>query len=365
MGLARTLIASGSTERLAMAIRGTLCWLLAAVISGSSVSVRAASPVPAGAPVQGTCLAEQDKPDLDGAAAEAAALKFVQSLNAGDVTAIAGQMTTVGRAATTDAQITATLKAMRSFGVVGAPTLTKAYVLNVNAAPAATGIVPCMSPAPNPEWDSVAVMGPAGKQAHVLFAASSAENVVNYVIWLRVEGGAWRVTAFYVGSGLMGGRSGADWWEVAKKQRQEGHDFNAALAYSTARNLLYRGPNYSGPTFISLMQDARTMSIPQELVGPFPMNWTLDGRAFRIALVSPVGTSGKRAVLAIAQLSDFADNPDADRQNHILIDAFNKAHPEWREVFDWLAVKTCKTDGSLCFGSVYDRKDGYLHGPPS
>ena len=68
--------------------------------------------------------------------------------------------------------------------------------------------------------------------------------------------------------------------------------------------------------------------------------------------------------LALAQLSDFSDNLDADRQNHLLIDAFSKVHPEWREVFDWLAAKTCKPDGSLCFGSVYDRKSGYLQGPP-
>ena len=261
-----------------------------------------------------SCLAEQAKPVPDGAAAEAAALKF-EALSAGDVASFSGQMTTAGRAAATDAQIAGTLKGLGAFGVIGVPTLTKAYMLNVNPAPAAIGFVPC------------------------------GEGVVTYAILLQVEDGAWRVAAFHVGPSLMAGRTGSDWWEVAKKQRQECHDFTAALTYATARNLLYRGPNYTGPMFVSVMQDARTLPVPKELSGPFPMTWTMDGRTFKIAQVSPTGTSGGRSVLALVQLSDFADNKDADRQNHVLIDAFDKVHPEWREVFDWLAAKTCKPDG--------------------
>jgi hypothetical protein len=275
-------------------------------------------------------------------------------------------MTTAGRALSTDAQIAASLKNLRSLEVVGAPSLSKAYMLNVNLAPAAVGFVPCMSPAPDAEWDSVAVMGPALKQAHVLFtAATNGEGVVTYVIWLQVENGAWRVASFYVGPSLMAGRNGADWWEVAKKQRQAGHDFTAALTYATARTLLYRGPTYTGPMLASVMQDARTLVIPKELSGPMPTTWDLDNQTFKIAQVSHSGTSGGRSVLSLVQLSDFSDTQDAGRQNHSLIDAFGKVHPEWREVFDWLAVKTCKPDGSICFGSVYDRKDGYLQGPPA
>jgi hypothetical protein len=119
------------------------------------------------------------------------------------------------------------------------------------------------------------------------------------------------------------------------------------------------------PTLVAVSKDAQTLITPKELTGPFPTTWIMDGRSFRIALVSHAGTSGGRSVLALVQLSDFADNEDADRRNHVLIDAFRKAHPEWPEVFDWLAAKTCKPDGSLCFGTVYDRKDGYLQRPPS
>ena len=106
------------------------------------------------------------------------------------------------------------------------------------------------------------------------------------------------------------------------------------------------------------------LALPKELSGKWPVTWAMDGRAFKVAKISLVGTSGRRVVLAIIQMSDFTDAQAADHQNRLLIDAFNSVHPEWREAFDWLAVKSCKPDGSTCFGSVYDRKAGYVQGPP-
>jgi len=257
------------------------------------------------------------------------------------------------------------LKGFQSLGVTGAPNLTKAYILNLNPPPASIGHVPCISSAPDSEWDTVAVVGPAVKQAHVLFSATTqGDGVVTYTIWLQVEDGGWRVAAFHVGPSSMAGLSGVDWWEAAKKQRKEGHDLSAALIYATAQNLLYRGPNYTDPALVPVMQDEQSLTLPKELSDKWPVTWAMDGQAFKIAKISLVGTSDRRVVLAIIQMSDFTDNQSADRQNHLLIDAFNDVHPEWREAFDWLAVKSCKPDGSACFGSVYDRKDGYVQRPP-
>jgi len=348
-----------------MAIRAALCALLAVAFGATANSCWATEPTATLSPSAGTCLAEQAKPDPDGASAEAVALRFVQALSAGDAAGVGAQMTTAGRASATDAQIAATLKGVQALGVDGQPTLSKAYILNLNPAPTAISRVPCMSPAPDAEMDFVAV-GPAAKQAHVLFTApTNGEGVVTYVIWLQVEEANWRIAAFWVSPSQMAGRSGVDWWEIAKKQRQERHDFNAALIYETAQSLLDRGPNYQGPMILAVMSDARTLTPPKELSGQFPLTWSMDGKTFKVVGVRHTGTSGGRSVLAIVQLSDFTSNEDADRQNHLLIDAFNKTHPEWREVFDWLASKTCKPDGSLCFGSVYERKSGYLKGPPS
>lgn len=311
----------------------------------------------------GNCTAEDTAPDADGLASQATALKFVQAAMEGDLSTARSLLVPEAKTDASKAQIaaiTASLKAMN----VGQPTLSKAYLLKYDIVPKDIAHVPCMAPGPNRGMDFVAA-GPALKQAYVLFTAhTQGEGVSTYTIWLRIDDGAWRIVSFHLDPSRMGGRDAFAWWSIAKEQRRQGHDLNAALLYSTARALLYRGPFYQPAGLVPLLQDMQTLHMPDEIKGKPPFNWTLDGQIFKVMSVSPVGVPGGKVVLALVQQSsDWTTDEDADRQNHWLINTYMKVHPEWSQVFDYIASRTCKPDLSLCFGTMYAKGAGYMKGP--
>ena len=60
---------------------------------------------------------------------------------------------------------------------------------------------------------------------------------------------------------------------------------------------------------------------------------------------------------------DWEGEAAADAQNRALIDAYDAAHPEWREIANALSVRTeMPADGEL-FGTVLDRGAGYAEPP--
>jgi hypothetical protein len=312
----------------------------------------------------GSCGAVEGSADADGVASEAAALKFILSLAAGDTSSARSMMTAAARKNTTAVQLAAVADAIKAMRPAGEPAVSTAYVLKLSRAPIDIAHVPCLAPGPNRGADFVAA-GPAAKQAHVLFTtATIGDGVSVYAVWLQVEDGDWNVAGFHIDPSLMGGRDAFAWWEAAKKQKQENHDFNAALLYGTARSLLSRGPYYQPAGLADLLQEIETLRVPDELKGQPPLSWTLDDQRFAVVSVAPTGVPGGKVVLALVQQSSgWASDQEADQQNHRLIDAFMKVHPEWVEIFDYLAARTCKPDFSLCFGSMYAKGTGYMKNP--
>lgn len=307
----------------------------------------------------GSCSPETARPDAEGRAAEATALAFAQNLEAGNTSVAWSQMTAGGQSATSQQQLTEIEHAIRDRAPTGTPKVVAAFVLHLTMPPKTMAFVPCLSQSSRKGMDFIGA-GPNPKQGYVVLQTATLNSVSAYSISLASENGNWRVVRFHFDPAVMAGRDGLAWWQLAKKQHQEGHLLNAWLSYLEARTLLSRGPDYRPLGLADVTQELAKLPIPAELGGKPPFAWSMDGKTFKILKVGVVGVERDQALLALTHQSSWTTDAQAIELNHQLIDAYLKAHLEWAEVFDLLAAEACRPDGR-CFGTTYEKGRGYSH----
>ena len=87
----------------------------------------------------------------------------------------------------------------------------------------------------------------------------------------------------------------------------------------------------------------------------------MDGKDYTVEQVVTSGVEGK-LVLQIVRRDpewDGADQADAERRNRAFVDAFLKAHPEYKEVFGFILARILPKTGENGWGTVYDPEKGY------
>ena len=333
-------------------LRALVVWLAGMLV------VSCGPGVSSGHPYLGSCQPLTAHPGANGRALEDAASAFVRDVEAGDTSAARGGMTAAAQTATNEAQLAQLASMIKQQRPSGAPTVAAVYLLRFTVPPSQLAFVPCTAQGPRGGMDFVGA-GPEPEQGYVVLNIETADDSESvFSVALRRQSGAWRVERVHVDPGSLGGRDAAFWWATAKKQAAAGHDLNAALLYGMAKSLLSRGPDYQPAGLADLSAEIAKAPAPPEFKGKPPYAWTLGGAPFKVAKVGVVAIDRTETLLLLIQQLPWSTDADAVRLNHRLIDAYAKAHPDWTDAFDALAVRTCRAD-DRCFGTVYDKGRGY------
>lgn len=135
---------------------------------------------------------------------------------------------------------------------------------------------------------SVAVL-PGPKQAYVVISNKNADTRWCITIMLVPEAGRWSVGAFHVGMAIVAGRSPDDVLQLARRERDDGHLFNAVALYALLGRLIDRGPNFQMAIGQDLAKDLAARRIPPEIRGSPPFTWRLSGKEYTVEHISVSG----------------------------------------------------------------------------
>src|SRR5262249_23688580 len=141
--------------------------------------------------------------------------------------------------------------------------------------------------------DGVMVAAKSGAvQAHAVFSSHAETGDWETTVWLLNEEGRWRVNGFYAARSSLIGRSPDDVLQLARKERDQGRAFDAAMLYSGLESIMYRGPAFQLGVVKSAQEDLKAFKEPNELQGKPPYHWTFGKAEYAVAQVSIVGQDG-------------------------------------------------------------------------
>jgi len=311
--------------------------------------------------VAGTCEVDDEIAPGERGAISQAAMKFVTTSLSSHPENAFPMMVEAARTTTTAEKLGETLRSVNSnWGPMNGPKVSKVYYLQ----PFGGGIEgrTVCGPLDNDKWVSIAQI-PGTKQAHVVVTAQSRNNSWDYTLWLVPEADGWRVRYFHIGMSGVVGHSTADMLQMARTERDTGHQFNAAMLYAGVQGTLDRGPMFQLGSQQAFDSDMQKFVAPPELQGNAPYMWTLGGRRWKVAHVTILGAGGKLGLLFELPQDKWRGDDIADQSNHQFLDSFMRAHRDYSRVFGFLAARATKPDNSGGFGTVYEAGKGY--GGPS
>jgi hypothetical protein len=287
---------------------------------------------------------------------ERAALDYIGALQAGDEQRAAQSMSQRGRAASQQEPLAPVIAFMRQFPAVGEPRIQRTFRVIAYGWPRAGAMSACQT--------ALVGLGETGATAHVLVSEDIGFGERTSAVWLEREEDVWRPRGMWANITGAGGYDGERLWRMAQEQRARGHDINAGLLYSSAEQMLFRGPLITPHTLTEFRRDKASFQAPQELAGPAPHSWRLGNDAFTVTKVRFNITTDEGVVFEVHQrLPRWEGEAAADARNHALIDAYDAAHPEWREIAGALSVRTEMPAEGQLYGTVFDRGAGYTQPP--
>jgi hypothetical protein len=186
-------------------------------------------------------------------------------------------------------------------------------------------------------------------------------------VWLIEEDGAWRMHGFNVAIASIVGFDAAELLAMAEAQARRGNAFNAQMLYVAAKATVDRGSHLALGIGQEIEAALARHPQPSELEGKPPFTWALDGVTFRLDQVNLVGIDKRLGLVFLHRdpAWDGEDTGKAERRNKRLIDAFVKAHPEYKETFAFLVARILAPGKDSGWGTVYDAAKGYDTGEPS
>ena len=214
---------------------------------------------------------------------------------------------------------------------------------------------------------SLAVI-PEATQIHVLFTAATRNN--DWALTARLtqeEGGAWRVYGFDVAMSSIVGFDAAELFAQAEAQAKKGHALNAHMLYTAAKATVSRGLHFDFALAKDIEAAHARLAVPDELKGKPPFTWVFDGVTFTLEQVNFAGIDKRLGLVFLHRdpVWDGEDTGKGERRNKRLIDAFVKAHPEYKETFGFLVARILAPGKDSGWGTVFDSAKGYDTGEPS
>lgn len=210
----------------------------------------------------------------------------------------------------------------------------------------------------NNAWVSVEIK-PGQSEAHVVITTATRNNDWALTLRLLQEDGQWRVQYFHINASSLVGLSPETLLAQARRERDEGHAFNAAMLYVATRSISERGPSFQLAIEQSLSEDSETFRMPAELSGNPPFRWQLQGTSYDVGGVQVVGVDGHLGLIFLLPRSTWPSDHDADLGNRTFINAFVAAHPDYSRAFHFLVARALRPDGAGGFGTVYEDGTGF------
>jgi hypothetical protein len=303
------------------------------------------------------CQSDKEIPASERSAIEVVALVFATKALGSDVRGAYAMMTAETRAALSVNTLAA---AIRSIGLPLPSSTFKVehtYLVESNGS---AGRAMCGLLRDN-QWVSVA-MGSGRRQAHVLVSAQTKNNDWQLSISLWPEGAGWKIHHCHAGVSGIAGLGAVPMLELARRERREGHAFNAMMLYSALRTgLLDRGPVFQPGLAQAVDADYRTFEPPPDMRGEPPFSWKLDGVTYSLGHIAMIGVAGHLGLVFDLPQKEWNGKAAADAFNHQFLTAFVAARPDYARVFGFVLARFMKPDGSGGFGTVYDAGKGFSH----
>ena len=314
-------------------------------------------------PYVGTCSRDGQIAASERQEADTAALSFAQSMVGPTPLAAYSRLAPEARGAGQQ-NFLRIAQLVQSRGPFAPLSVDHTYMLHFKVTPNGIAKIPCVGP--DGAMNFVAAEA-ARVQAHVSLTAASAkvpQTQWTISLWLAKRASDWTVVGFNFSPSMLAGHTGRDLWRMAQQQRQRGHALNAGVLYQMSGELLQRGQDFQSSEHPAFDQDVASFKAPAELSEMRTRPWRLDGQDFPISRIGLFGVGDHQLALMIGQSqARVLTDQEAEQQDHRLIDAFVKTHPEWREAFDAIVARTYTPDSTRSYGVVYDRDKGYLTGP--
>jgi len=303
------------------------------------------------------CKSDEEIPAPERDAIEVVALSFATKALGSDVKGAYAMMTAETRAALTAETLAAAVQS------TGLPLLGSTFKVdhtylvesNGSAGRAICGLLR------DNQWVSVA-MGSGHRQAHVLVSAQTKNNEWQLSIWLWPEEAGWKVHHCHAGVSGMAGLGVGPILDLARRERREGHAFNALMLYSALRTgLLDRGPAFQLGLAQAVDADYRALEPPPEMRGEPPYAWKMDGATYSVGHISVTGVAKQLGLVFELSQKEWIGEAAADSFNHQFLTAFVSTHPDYVRVFGFVLARSMKPDGSGGFGTVYQAGKGFTH----
>lgn len=312
-------------------------------------------------PAVGYCQANEEILPRERRAIEAAALNYMDVFERLPVEARA-LMSRAGRNATRDRQgLEAAATEYNGVETSTARAMTGAYLLRFTGGSRTGAAVPCGLEGGRAAFAS---RGATWKTAIVMLTEGlpgGSERTIT--LWMEHERGAWAVRAFHFVPSQIAGKDAEQLWAAAREQRSARHAFNANMLYAAARTTMTRGSFLQLPIAQDFQADIRTFRAPPELQGEAPYAWRLGGKTFNVTHFQYSGLGDGTVALIVDHASGpWETSADAEVLNHALIDSFDAAYPEWRDIFDAVVARAAKPNTNETWGTVYLKDGGYSAG---
>lgn len=305
------------------------------------------------------CAIDDEIADADRASAETVAAGFANNALFGDSKAAYAMMTQEAQATVTAAELAQRMRALVRQGVPFSPLKHKHTYLVTTTGANGEVMVACGG---GGEGEQVFLEAKSpSSQAHVVMTSQTRNNSWETNLWLLPDGhGGWRVQYFHIQTSAMGGHGPEDMVRLARGERAAGHPFNATMLYVGAQGLIDRGPVMHLEVEQTLRDDLKDFKPAPEFNGTPPFSWTLNGRIYRVKLVTIMGADKNLGLTFDLPLAAWKGNDAADASNRAFLGDFTAAHKEVMKVFSFAVARALKPDNIGGFATVYDAQKGFL-----
>jgi hypothetical protein len=224
------------------------------------------------------------------------------------------------------------------------------YLLNI-AGKSARRVI-CATDLKKPDgWESLATIN-VPEQAYVVMSAQARNNSLAVTIWLVPESTGWKVQSFWINASTLADQGPIQLWEMARRERDLGHKFNAVLLYAVAGQVANRGPNFQLGITQSISEDMAGLDVPAEIRGEAPFLWKDGSTTWKVLNVGPIAIGGKIYVVISHEVSSWQTNNQVDGWNKDLLAYVKNRFPEYSEVFAGLVARAHERGGNRGYGTV-------------
>ena len=164
--------------------------------------------------------------------------------------------------------------------------------------------------------------------------------------------------ALHIDLAMILGKSASDYWAQAREQRRVGHMFNAAMFYTAADGLAFKGPNFQPGIWREIRAEAKNLSVPPELMGALPHLWKFGTDLYRVLQVQPYFGDGETDLAVRVEVPSVSDPKATDDLNYGLIRHLTDAYPELLDLFQAIVVQAEEPGGVRSYRTVQSSRKG-------